>query len=257
MKKITCIYKIISIIDDKIYVGSALNFNGRKSRHLSCLRRNIHHSRYLQNSFNLHGENNFIFDVLELVEDQSKLIETEQKWIDWLKPDFNMTKIAGFNSSIGMKRTDETKRKISESLKGKKQSPEHIEANRLGHIGLKQSEETKKKRSEVCKNSVKFQEAVKSKVRNNKIYETRIKNGGYFISDDQKKKISETLKSKNLQSAISVVIHKYDLDGNLMDVYPSMMKAEIANGYGRGLLYYNLVKQKKTIYKGLIWKIIR
>lgn len=36
-----------------------------------------------------------------------------------------------------------------------------------------------------------------------------------------------------------------------------MVKAEIDNNIGRGGLYYNIVKQNKTEYKGFLWKIIK
>ena len=89
-----------------------------------------------------------------------------------------------------------------------------------------------------------------------KVKETRMKNGGYVISEDQKKKISESLKLKKLQSAISKKICKFDLDFNLIETYPSMTNAEIDNGLKFGSLRYNISKMKKTIYKGFIWKIL-
>jgi hypothetical protein len=48
------------------------------------LRRNKHFNKYLQAAWNKHGENNFSFEVLELVADTSYLIEREQYWIDFL-----------------------------------------------------------------------------------------------------------------------------------------------------------------------------
>lgn len=48
-------------------------------------------------------------------------------------------------------KTDSHRKKISESKHGKKQSSSHIENNRNSKIGTKQSEETKKKRSDSMK----------------------------------------------------------------------------------------------------------
>lgn len=255
MEKIICIYKIINIANKKIYVGSAIDFGRRKRRHFNLLRKGEHHSLKLQNSFKKHGEDKFIMEIIEIVTDKTKLIEIEQKWIDSLKPEFNMTLIAGLNSHLGLTRSQETKDRISKSLTGKKQSPEHVESNRKGHLGLIQSEVTKSKRSETCKNSPVFQKAVKCKKRNNKIKKTRIKNGGYVVSDEMKKQISKTLKEQNLQSAVSIEIEKYDLENNLLEIYPSMLKAEVANNFGKGSLYYNLIKKNKKEYKGFNWKI--
>lgn len=51
-------------------------------------------------------------------------IEREQWWIDTLKPDLNIQKIA--DSALGVKRTEETKRKCREAHLGKRLSEEAI-----------------------------------------------------------------------------------------------------------------------------------
>ena len=253
MEKTSCVYKIVNKVNGSFYIGSAVDFKRRIRRHLLFLKNGNHHSSKLQRSFNKHGEDNFSFEILEIV--TTKLIECEQKWIDELKPTYNMTLIAGLNSHLGMKRSDDTKERIRKALTGKKQSPEHVEANRASKLGIKQSEESKRKKSESLSLYWDNVTEVECKKRSEKSKVTRLKNGGYVITDEMKVQISETLKSKNLQSAVSVEIEKYDLDNNLLEIYPSMMKAEIANNFGRGNLYYNLVKNGKQIYKGFIWKL--
>lgn len=254
-KKEMLIYVIINKFNSKKYVGSTIDYKTRKKSHLNLLKKGIHHSNYLQNSYNKYGKANFEFKILEYVHDVNSLIKVEQKWIDYYKPLLNMTQIAGLNCHLGIKRSEKTKKKISDSLTGRKLTPEHIEAMRQGLIGNKHSEETKEKRSQSCKNSKKFQEAVKSTNRNNKIKKTRLKNGGYIVTDEMKSKISEKLKSKKLQSAISVKISKFNLKGVFIETYPSILKAEKENGLGVSSLHYNIVKKNKKIYKGFIWKI--
>ena len=255
MIKIQCVYKITNIVNGKFYVGSTIDFNRRVKNHFNLLRNGAHHSIKLQNSFKKHDEINFIMEIIELVHDISKLIETEQKWIDTLKPEYNMTQLAGLNSHLGMKRSEETKQKISKALTGKKQSPEHIEANRKGHLGLTQSDESKKKKSDSLKRAWVNNNAFRDPKRLDKIKETRIKNGGYIVSEDMKKRISETLKSKNLQSAVGLIVEKYDLDGNLLETYPSILKAEKLNGFKIKTLSYHIVKRKKEFYNGFKWII--
>ena len=46
----TGIYKIINLVNDKIYIGSAVNFVKRWNEHKRKLHLNIHHSSKLQNS---------------------------------------------------------------------------------------------------------------------------------------------------------------------------------------------------------------
>jgi predicted GIY-YIG superfamily endonuclease len=46
------IYKIVNTKTGKIYIGSAQNIKCRFGNHLSELRRGVHHSIHLQNSYN-------------------------------------------------------------------------------------------------------------------------------------------------------------------------------------------------------------
>lgn len=255
MEKIQCVYKITNKVNKKVYIGSAIDFNRRKRRHFYLLRKGNHHSIKLQNSFNKYGEEKFIIKIIEIVDDVNELIKREQYWIDKVKPALNMTLIAGLNSHLGLKRSQETKDKIRKALTGKKLSPEHIEACRLGLLGHKQSEETKNKRSMSIKNSEIAKLSYQSITRKEKTKKTRLENGGYVITEKMKKQISATLKAQNLQSAISIEIEKYDLENNLIEIYPSMTKAEIANNIGRGRLSHNIIKRGKKVYKGFNWKI--
>lgn len=59
------VYKILSRLDNKIYIGSTINYTSRKYHHLFCLRNKKHRNNYLQRAFERHGEENFIFEVLE------------------------------------------------------------------------------------------------------------------------------------------------------------------------------------------------
>src|SRR5688572_20856885 len=63
-----------------------------------------------------YGLSSFSLEILEYC-DSSDLINREQYYIDLLKPEYNILQIAG--SSIGKLHRDETKIKISKSLKGR------------------------------------------------------------------------------------------------------------------------------------------
>lgn len=255
MERKNVIYSITNVVNGKKYIGSAISFEKRKRDHLNRLKNNKHHSVKLQNSYNKYGKDSFIFNIIEEVLDVKILIEAEQKWIDEVKPEYNMTLIAGLNSHLGMKRSDETKRKISESLTGKNLSEEHKESIRKTLTGKKLSEEHKENIRKSNQNSEKFKDARKNPETYEKIKKARLENGGYVITDEMKKKISETLKKQNLQTAYSVTIEKHTLTGELIETYPSLSKAEEDNGLSRGRLGDNIVKRKKQIYKGFIWKI--
>lgn len=79
------IYKIVNKVDGKFYIGSSVDLNKRKSTHKYELRSRRHHNEYLQNAFNKYGEENFSFEIVEVVEDKGMLIEREQHYIDTLR----------------------------------------------------------------------------------------------------------------------------------------------------------------------------
>lgn len=136
------IYKISNILNDKIYIGSAIIFRKRKDKHLLELRRNIHHSIILQRFYNKYGENFLKFSIIEIC-NRDNLIEKEQFWIDKLNPKFNICKIAGYGNRLNIPMSEKSKIKLSISKKGKRMSVKSIEKMRQTKIGSKLSEETK------------------------------------------------------------------------------------------------------------------
>ena len=112
------IYQILNIINQKCYIGSAIRFSSRFGVHRNTLRNNKHHSIILQRAWNKYGENSFIFNILEEC-DIEKLIEREQYYIDLLKPEYNICKIAG--SCLGIKFSAESslKKSLNSKRKGK------------------------------------------------------------------------------------------------------------------------------------------
>lgn len=249
-----CIYQIQNKINGHIYVGSAVNFNNRKQTHLRHLRRGTHHSFALQNAYNKYGEENFCFSILEEVDDISVLILKEQKWLDQLKPEYNMTPIAGKNCHIGMKRRKETCEKISSSLKGKPLTEEHKRKISLCLSGKCQSEKTKEKRRKTLSESEKFRESIHSPERSEKIKQTRIQNGGYICTEEMRNKISETLRQKNIASAISMPIEQYSLDGILINTFRSMKSAELSLGWYNGKISEKM-KKGIDVIGGFKWEI--
>jgi group I intron endonuclease len=83
MQKIISIYKIQCNSTQKVYIGSSYNTNTRWICHRCLLRKNKHHSSRLQKSWNKYGENNFSFDIIEILPTSDFLIEREQFWIDY------------------------------------------------------------------------------------------------------------------------------------------------------------------------------
>jgi group I intron endonuclease len=110
-RKVAGIYWIKNLINGKIYVGSTICFKKRFREHKKYLKEKAHKNLHLQNAWNKYGEENFIFEVLEKLENNDELIKREQFFIDKLNPEYNICKIAG--NCLGVKRTEETKNKYS------------------------------------------------------------------------------------------------------------------------------------------------
>jgi len=121
------IYLIINLVNNKFYVGSAKNIWSRKLGHLRDLKNKKHKNIYLQNSYNKYGSQYFIVILLEKVESENDLITREQHWIDTLDTTnkeiaYNICPTA--ESTLGRHHSEETKIKMSKSMKGIKRTDE-------------------------------------------------------------------------------------------------------------------------------------
>lgn len=76
-----CIYKIINAVNNKFYVGSAVNYEKRKARHLWRLRRGDHANKHLQAAWNMYGEAAFAFAIVEVVPNDADLLAAENMWL--------------------------------------------------------------------------------------------------------------------------------------------------------------------------------
>jgi group I intron endonuclease len=111
------------------YVGSALRLRHRVQTHISHLNCGRHHSKRLQAAWSKYGPEAFVFEILEEVEDPTKLLAREQHWIDTLnafvgRGGFNMLPTAG--SPLGRKHSAETRAKQSAAHRGRKFTEEHL-----------------------------------------------------------------------------------------------------------------------------------
>lgn len=104
MKK-SGIYQIVNKVNGKSYIGSSINLTWRKTKHFTELRNQKHHSIILQKAFNKYNEDNFEFKILANTLPEH-LIKLEQWYIDNLKPEYNVCRIAG--SCLGVKRSKES-----------------------------------------------------------------------------------------------------------------------------------------------------
>ena len=116
------IYAIANVVNGHIYIGSAKNYARRWGKHRRELQLGIHHSVPLQRAYEKYGKDVFDYSVIEYVSDEDALLAREQVWIDFFRPYYNVSKVAG-SPTKGMKFSVETRKKMSLAHKGKKRPP--------------------------------------------------------------------------------------------------------------------------------------
>lgn len=123
------IYMILNKINNKRYIGQAVDLKRREREHFFGKKRT---NPLLRNSMKKYGYKNFEFIVLEYTKPNKKeLTDTEQKWLDYYKDNnkwerlYNLCPFAETN--LGLKSTETAKQNISKALTGKKKSEEHVE----------------------------------------------------------------------------------------------------------------------------------
>ena len=248
------IYKATNIKNGKMYVGQTVNFNRRKNDHLNYARKGVEQAFY--RAIRKYGEESFVWEIIDHAISEDELNQKEVYWIDKLKsytksPDshgYNMTKggdgISGFNhreeskakmskAKIGKTFSEEHRKNMSESHMGKYTGEENHMFGRFGEqhhlFGTNLSDETKKKISESKK--------------------------GKLLSEEVKKKISEGLKNndtsgKNNSMAKSVV--QLSLNGEFIARYDTLLEAKLSID-GDSSCISRCCKGKVKTHKGFKW----
>jgi group I intron endonuclease len=148
--KICAIYMIRNKINNKLYIGCAVDYKRRFIEHKSKLKLNKHYNNYLQRNWNKYGGENFEYIIIEICE-KCQLKQKEILWIKYYRSDnsfygFNGTK--GGDGSLGHIVSEVSRRKMSEKAKGRIVSEEtrkNISESHKGIIShaIPHSEETK------------------------------------------------------------------------------------------------------------------
>ena len=146
MLSISGIYEIRNTQNGHRYIGSAVNIRGRWAEHKRDLYANNHHSKHLQNAWNLYGADSFRFSVIEYC-DRDSLVRQENFWLyESSFPEYNIARDAK-SPMLNRKHSDETKKKQGSAHKGKNVSDDTKRKQSLAHTGYVTSDETKRKLS--------------------------------------------------------------------------------------------------------------
>lgn len=126
------IYRWNNLVTGSSYVGSALNLTKRLYNYFSprfLEKEKLRSNSIISNALLKYGYNNFSVDILEYCE-PSSLIKREQYYIDTLKCEYNILRIAG--SRLGSKHSQETLLKF----KKRRLSPEALINLKLAKKGI-------------------------------------------------------------------------------------------------------------------------
>lgn len=139
------IYRIVNVVADRVYVGSAIVLDRRRKEHWNHLKAGRHPNTSIQVDWYEFGPQAFSFEVVEVVDDPQTLLEREQAHIDEELASgrgrlYNICLVAGSRlgtehsvasralmsrKALGRLLTAETRAKMSATKKGRKQTPEH------------------------------------------------------------------------------------------------------------------------------------
>lgn len=118
------VYSIFNLFNLKVYIGSSINLKQRERSHFNALKSNRHYNKHLQRAYNKYGEKYFIFNILENC-NADDLSAKEQFYIDF----YNSANISfGYNilptaySTYGFRHSEETLVAMSECKIGNKNS---------------------------------------------------------------------------------------------------------------------------------------
>jgi len=112
------IYEISNTINDRVYIGSSINYESRHKEHISDIKNKKHHNIHLQRFCDKYGVNTLEFNVIEVCDDDI-ILEREQVFIDIHKDNsFNISTTSSAPMT-GKKHTNESKNKISIKTNGK------------------------------------------------------------------------------------------------------------------------------------------
>jgi group I intron endonuclease len=146
------IYKIQNKKDNKLYIGYSSDIKKRFTVHKCYLKKGLHENSYLQRAWNKYGEENFLFEIIELCK-LDNCIELEDSYVKLFKSNnrrygYNLA-ITGVGS-IGkmpkyiIEKAQKTK-KINALKRGYYFTPETIKKQADGRRGFKHTAEAKLK----------------------------------------------------------------------------------------------------------------
>ena len=133
------VYKLTNIKNNKVYIGSTTNLNGRLAFHKTNNNKSC--GSNIGNAIHEFGWSSFKVDILEMCETKEELKFLERKYIaEYNSNDslfgYNRNK-GGGGVEVGTPRSEAHRQHMSEAAKGKPKSEEHKRKMSEARIGRK------------------------------------------------------------------------------------------------------------------------
>jgi len=232
-EKIIGIYKIENLVNGKFYIGSSVDILKRWNHHSGDLNSNRHCNSYLQRAWNKYGEDNFSFEIIDIVEDKSVLFKREQYLLDTLNPfgdnGYNICKTTNsytFGYKLSKERINEMKnRKFSNETKDRMSlnNPKRKRVIQLDYDGIviKDWEGTR----DISKNTSISVGAIR-----HALFRKHVTNGYIWVYEEDFNKAEFTLSiyQNSINSSgykINVPVIQMDLEYNYLNKFNSLTEA--------------------------------
>ena len=128
--KISAVYKITNTVTNDFYIGSSKNVKQRWANHKCKSTWNEQPNNPLYLDMQKYGVDKFAFEILEVVEIE-QLKETEQKFIETLKPIYNRCNAKGLNIERRKETHKEYQKKYEKTEKRKEYLKEYHKTDRF------------------------------------------------------------------------------------------------------------------------------
>lgn len=145
--KLGCVYSIICLSNNKIYIGQTVDFKRRIWEHLHSLQLNKHKNHYMQQDFNTYGVNCFKFNIIA---DNLNLETRRNTETYYIQKYGGIESTNVYNYQDNITENTEMRHLVSTHQKGKIISPTAIEKMRNTLTGRKLSEEHKQHIKQSC-----------------------------------------------------------------------------------------------------------
>lgn len=195
MTSVSAIYIILNSRDGKIYLGQAQDIKRRWQAHKRLLNSGKHTNRHLQRAWNKYGAQEFQFKILERCA-IDQLDDREQHYLNVYIPKgicYNLSPSS--RNTRGTVRSEETRQKLREA-RNRRPPPSEETKRKIGESGKGRivTEETRRKIGEASKKR-KHSEATRRKLSVSHMGKPSV-NKGRKLTDEHRRKLSDAAKRR-------------------------------------------------------------